>query len=156
MFWRSNTVWSLIQRVQQLSTTSQEQSSPVMCESGHLESESGSESRHLESESSWFRIHPLFLESQSESDSYFLALNPNPAQKALNPDLNPNPDSDSHITDPVTGLNPQKIYQVMWTHVHVGFQLGQSCPQKRTVPSNKSLGHNRIVHETSIFTRYNA
>ncbi len=64
----------------------------VMCESGHLESESGSESRHLESESSWIRIHPF----------YFLALNPNPnpnpAQKALNPDSNPNPDSDSHIT----------------------------------------------------------
>ncbi len=34
-----------------------------MCESRHLES--GSESRHLESESSWIRIHPYFLESES-------------------------------------------------------------------------------------------
>ena len=33
----------------------------VMCESGHLESES--KSRHFESESSWIRIHPYFLES---------------------------------------------------------------------------------------------
>ena len=41
----------------------------VMCESGHLESESGSESRHLESESRRIRIHLYFLESESESES---------------------------------------------------------------------------------------
>ena len=51
----------------------------LVCESGHLESES----RHLKSESRQLRIH--------------LYPNPNPAEKALNPDLNPNPDS--HITD---------------------------------------------------------
>ena len=50
----------------------------VMCESRHLES--GSESRNLESESSWIQIHP--------------------AQKALNPDSNPNQDSVSHSTAP--------------------------------------------------------
>ena len=69
---------------------------PVMCESGYLESESGSESRHLESESNWIRILPFFLEPEiSNPDSN---PNPNPAQKGLNPDSNPNPDSDSHIT----------------------------------------------------------
>ena len=72
-------------------------SGPAMCESRHLKSESGS--RHLESESSWIQIHPYF----PNPDFYSLALNPNPdpAQKALNPDLNPNPnpDSNSHITD---------------------------------------------------------
>ncbi len=36
-----------------------------MCESGHLESESGSESGHLESESRRIRIHLYFLESES-------------------------------------------------------------------------------------------
>ena len=45
-----------------------------MCESGHLESEST----------------PIVL-------NVFLDLNPNPAQKTLNPDLNL--DADSHITD---------------------------------------------------------
>ncbi len=39
----------------------------VMCESSHLESESGSESRHLKSESRRSRIHIYFLESRSES-----------------------------------------------------------------------------------------
>ena len=39
----------------------------VMCESGHLESESGSESTCLESESTRIRIHLNFLESESES-----------------------------------------------------------------------------------------
>ena len=61
----------------------------VMCESGHLESKS--DSRHLESESSWIQIHSFF----PNPDSYFLALYLNPAQKALNPNL----DSDSHITE---------------------------------------------------------
>ncbi len=46
-----------------------------------------------EFEFSKIQIHSVFL---SESDSYLLDLNPNPAQKALNSDSNPNPDS--HIT----------------------------------------------------------
>ncbi len=43
---------------------------PVMCESGHLESESGSESSRLESESTRIRIHHIFLESESESNCF--------------------------------------------------------------------------------------
>ncbi len=39
-----------------------------MCESRHLDSESGSESRQLESESSWIWIHPFFIESESGSN----------------------------------------------------------------------------------------
>ena len=62
-----------------------------MCESRHLESESGSKSRHLESKFRRIRIHLYFRLFEA-------FLNPNPAKKGLNPDSNPNPDSDSHIT----------------------------------------------------------
>ncbi len=41
-----------------------------MCESGHLESESGFESSRLESESTRIRIHLIFLESESGSNCF--------------------------------------------------------------------------------------
>ena len=55
----------------------------------------------FESESTLFFLNP-------NPDSYFLALNQNqnPVQKALNPDSNPNPDLDSHITAPEYSIIP--------------------------------------------------
>ncbi len=48
-------------------------------------------------------------------------MNPNPAKKAVNLDSNPNPDSDSHITDAdlwAIGINYFKKFILLGERVH--------------------------------------